>query len=75
MTKVITAIFEKGSLIPVTSLEGLLTEGQQVRVVIETKEEADDILKLATSVYEGLEQDQIEAIENIAFDRSQFFSE
>jgi len=75
MTKVITAIFEKGTLIPMTSLEGLLTEGQQIRVVIETEEDTGDILKLATSVYDGLEKEQVEEIEEIAFDRSQFFSE
>ncbi len=70
MTKVITAIFEKGTLIPVTPLGGLLTEEQQVRVVIETEEDAGDILKLATSVYDGLGIEQIEEIEEIAFDRS-----
>ena len=74
MTKIITAIFQKGTLIPIHSLEGLLKDGQEVRVVIETDDDGADILALATSVYKGLHEDQIEEIEAIAFDRTHFFS-
>lgn len=75
MTKIITAVFNNGALIPVTSLTGLLKDGQQVRVVIETEESTGDLMELATSVYDGLDNDQIDAIEEIAFDRTKFFSE
>lgn len=75
MTKIITAVFNNGALIPVTSLTGLLKDGQQVRVVIETEESAGDLMELATSVYDGLDKGQIDAIEEIALDRTKFFDE
>ncbi len=75
MTKIITAVFNNGALIPVTSLTDFLKDGQRVRVVIETEQSIGDIMELATSVYDGLDKEQIDAIEEVAFDRTRFFNE
>lgn len=45
----------------------------KVRTTIETPDEPSDILELATSVYEGLTDAEIDEIEEIAFDRTSFF--
>ncbi|MGI8884019.1 MAG: AbrB/MazE/SpoVT family DNA-binding domain-containing protein [Pyrinomonadaceae bacterium] len=37
-------------------------------------EKANEILKLAENIYEGLSEEDIEEIEKIALDRSNFFS-
>lgn len=36
---------------------------------------SDEMMKLAKKVYEGLSEEDIEEIERIAFDRSNFFGE
>ena len=68
------AVFENGVLRPLTSLQ--LNEGQSVRLVVEQKNalEAEEMLKLAFQIYEGLSEQEIEEIEEIASDRSHFFT-
>lgn len=67
------AVFENGIFRPVTALPPNLTEGQYVRLVVETKA-PEDVLELAAQVYRGLSEQQIDEIEQVALDRRDFFS-
>ncbi|MCE2435442.1 MAG: hypothetical protein J4F29_21365 [Candidatus Latescibacteria bacterium] len=51
-----------------------VSEGQHVRIVIETsfEESFEDLLELAAKVYEGLSDDDIDSIEKIAHGRRDF---
>jgi len=68
----IEAIYEHGIFRPLTKPE--LINGQYVRIVVETpeSEQADEILELASQVYEGLSDDDINEIELIALNRGSF---
>lgn len=71
-TQVCDAIFENGVFRPLTPPTEVIDEGQQVRLVVEAPSKAD-ILKLAAQVHEGLSDEEIEGIEQIALDRRDFF--
>ncbi|MFY9225397.1 MAG: antitoxin AF2212-like protein [Blastocatellia bacterium] len=71
---IIKALYEKGIFRPLTPSEIKLAEGQIVKLEVETKETVEDILKLATQVYEGLSENEIEEIENISKRQEKFFS-
>jgi predicted DNA-binding antitoxin AbrB/MazE fold protein len=76
MTKNIPAVYEQGVFRPLEPVE--LEEGQSVTLAIDPgkrKLEPDQMLALARKVYAGLTQEQVEQVEAIALDRSQFFSE
>ena len=75
MSEIIEAIYEKGVFKPLQNLE--LPEGQHVRLVVEAAEPSSstDILALAAQVYEGLSPEDIDAIEQIARNRGDFFGE
>ena len=75
MPEIIEAIYEKGVFKPLQTLE--LPEGQHVRLVVEAAETSSsiDILALAAQVYEGLSPEDIDAIEQIAGNRGDFFGE
>lgn len=73
MTQTVEAIFRNGAFRPIAQGDLHLHEGQNVRITIETPDEPSDILELATSVYEGLTDAEINEIEEIAFDRTSFF--
>lgn len=73
MKHIVKAIYENGVFKPVTAPE--IPQGQQVRLEIEplTEPSAEDILKLAAQVYQGLSEQDIDEIEAIARHRSPHF--
>lgn len=76
MAYTIDAVFEHGVFRPLEPVA--LEEGKRVRISLDSpdsKPSPDLVLKLATRVYEGLSQNEINEIEAIALDRSRFFSE
>jgi predicted DNA-binding antitoxin AbrB/MazE fold protein len=75
MKQTLEAIYENGVFRPLKSLK--LAEGQQVQLIVETNSELspEEMLKLAAQVYEGLSLEQVNEIEQIAFNSSDFFSE
>ncbi len=66
MKQTMEAVYVNGVFKPLNAPE--LFEGQYVRLEIETprEESSDDLLELSTKVYEGLSDDEINAIERIA---------
>ncbi|MEJ5310035.1 MAG: antitoxin AF2212-like protein [Anaerolineae bacterium] len=70
-----TAVFEKGKFRPLTKFRLPISEGQQVRLTVETPESPTGVLALATQVYEGLTEDQIDEVEQIILNRQDFFGE
>ncbi len=71
----IEAVYEHGGFRPVSPVDMMIPEGQKVRLVVEIVEKPDDILELAAQVYEGLSEDQIDAIEEHTRRREDFFGE
>ena len=73
MKQTLDAVYENGVFKP--SLPPNLSDGQQVRLEIETpsEENPEDLLELASQVYDGLSESQIKEIEQIALDRRDFF--
>ena len=75
MPEVIEAIYEKGVFKPLQELE--IPEGQRVRLVVETAAgtTSDEMLALAAQVYEGLAPEEVDAVEDIACQRDDFFGD
>ena len=75
MKQTLEAIYEDGVFKPTKHLE--IPNGQQVRLEVETLSDAsvDDVLFLAAQVYEGLTDQDVNEIEEVAFQRSDFFGE
>ena len=74
------AIFEQGVFRPFDLRNLHLADGDKVRIVVEPidstpSQTPEEILQMATSVYEGLATDEIDEIERIALDRSRFFED
>lgn len=74
MTQTVDAVFEHGQFRPVTTAPLGLFEGQHVRIVLESVT-PEEILRVASQVYEGLTDAEIDEVEKIAFDRSNFFGD
>ena len=76
MTKDVDAIYENGAFRPVDDAEIPLADGTRVRLSVEAVEPAavDNVLDLAAQVYAGLSHKVVAEIEQIAMDRSHFFS-
>lgn len=72
MKSSVDAVYQDGVFRPVRSPE--LPEGERVRLTVERVAQAtpDDILKLANRVYEGLSQQDIDEIEDMARHRALF---
>lgn len=60
---------------PLAPADLKLAEGQKVRLVVEPIAEADHVLALAAQVYEGLTAEQVDAIEQHAQRRPDFFGD
>lgn len=76
MTQTIIAVYQNGTFRPLVPVPEEIIEGQTVRLTLQDKEAAAaEIMKLAEGFYEGLSEDEINEIEAIAFDRSNFFGE
>jgi len=71
--QVVDAVFENGVFRPLTPLPAPPAEGQQVRITVDGVLSPAEMTKLATSVFEGLSDEEMDEIEEIALDRS-FFS-
>lgn len=67
--QVIEAVFEAGTFKPIRPLKPALAEGQRVRIVVELPEESASLLDLATRVYEGLSEQEMAEVEEIALSR------
>lgn len=76
MTQTIEAIYQNGILKPLSPISDEIAEGEKVRIVIESEKNfGNPIMKLAENFYEGLTESEIDEIEKIALDRSNFFGE
>jgi len=75
MKQTLEAIYEDGVFKPIEHLE--IPNGQQVRLEVETLSDPsiEDVLSLAAQVYEGLTDEDVNEIEQVAFQRSDFFGE
>jgi predicted DNA-binding antitoxin AbrB/MazE fold protein len=73
MQQVLDAVYENGVFRPLQAPE--VAEGQQVQLVVKTTTELtpDEMLELAAQVYQGLSDQDINDIEQIALDRENFF--
>ena len=74
MTQTIEAIYQNGMFKPLSPVSEEFSEGKKVRLVVETEEE-NPIMRLADNFYEGLSEEDIDEIETIALDRSNFFGD
>jgi predicted DNA-binding antitoxin AbrB/MazE fold protein len=70
-TQICEAVFQNGVFRPVEPISAELAEGQHVRLVVEVED--NDILSLATGVYDGLSDAEVNEVEQIALDRRNFF--
>ena len=71
MQHAIDAIFENGTFRPIHRELLAIPEGQRVRITVDDGD--PESLRLALSVYEGLSDDDIDEIEQIALERRTFF--
>ena len=76
MTKEVDAIYKNGAFRPLGDAEIPLADGTRVRLSVEAVEPAtvENVLELAAKVYAGLSDEDVAEIEQIAMDRSHFFS-
>ncbi|CAN5460557.1 hypothetical protein BH24GEM3_BH24GEM3_19420 [soil metagenome] len=73
--KTLDAVYENGVFRLLSPQQVRIAEGQHVRLLVEAIEPTDDVLALAAHVYEGLSEEEIAEVEQIAFDRRALFSE
>ena len=69
------AVFEHGVFRVLTPLQVNLPDGQPVRISVEPVESPQDVLELATRVYEGFSDSDIEELEEMILDRNNFFKD
>jgi len=76
MTKNVDAIYENGTFRPVGDADIPLPNGTRVRLSVERLDapQNGDVLDLAANVYAGLSDQEIADVEQIATDRTDFFS-
>jgi predicted DNA-binding antitoxin AbrB/MazE fold protein len=77
MTQTIEAIYQNGIFKPLNPISEEISEGEKVKLTIEDKKKLspEEMLELASQVYEGLSEEDINEIEKIALDRSNFFGD
>ena len=76
MTHTIEAVYQNGMFKPLKSIPDSFFEGEEVLIdVISREENGNPIMKLAENFYDGLSEDEIDEIEKIALDRSNFFAD
>lgn len=75
MRQTIKARYHDGVLQPLEPL--ILADEAEVQVTVDTEVaiSADEVLRRAARVYQGLTSDQVTEVETIALDRRQFFRE
>ena len=76
MTQTIEAVYQNGMFRPLKPVGDDFSEGEEVVINIESRDkEINPIMKLAENFYEGLSEEEIDEIEKIALDRSNFFGD
>lgn len=76
MRQTVDAVYEGGMFRPVAPVDGGLTEGQRVRLVVETtRPTPEEILELAGRVFEGLSEEEIREIEDAILNNRVHFGE
>ena len=76
MTQTIEAIYQNGMFKPLNPISEEITDGKKVEITINDKKlSPEEMLELASQVYEGLSEEDIDEIEKIALDRSNFFGD
>ena len=79
MSQIIEAIYQNGVFRPLKPLSPEFHDGETVQIeVTETPAHPDGvnpIMKLAENFYEGLSEEDINEIETVALDRSNFFGD
>ena len=73
MKHAIDAIYENGTFRPIQRDAVAIADGQRVRITVDDECEPE-ALRLAMSVYDGLSDNDIDEIEQIALDRGSFFA-
>lgn len=72
----IEAIYQNGVFRPLKPVSEDIHDGETVEITVKEKKlSPDEMLELAGQVYEGLSEQEIEEIERIALDRSNFFGD
>lgn len=72
----VEAIYQNGMFKPLAPILEEIAEGERVEITIKEKRiSPEEMLKLASEVYEGLSEKEIEEIERIALDRTNFFGD
>lgn len=67
MKQTIDAVFENGSFRPVDNPALPFSQGQRVRLIVEDpRESQEDLIELATQVFDGLSDKEVDEIEQIA---------
>ena len=70
----IEAVYQNGMFKPLKPMSEEIEEGETVEIIIKEKRlSPDEMLELAGKVYEGLSEEDVNEIERIALDRSNFF--
>lgn len=76
MTQTIEAVYQNGIFKPLNPLSKEISEGETVEIIIKDKRlSPEEMLELASRVYERLSEEEIEEIEKIALDRANFFGD
>ena len=72
MTRSLDAIYENGIFRPLSAQSIGIADGQRVRISVDDQSELEP-LQLLARVYEGLSSQEMDEVEQIAVDRSNFF--
>lgn len=76
MSQTVEAIYQNGMFKPLNPISKEIAEGETVEItIIEKKLSPEEMLKLASQIYEGLSDEDIAEVERIALDRSNFFGD
>ncbi len=66
----IEAVYENGMFRPLTDIHEALVEGQRVKLSVRSVESVEDPLQLLQKIYEDLSDEEIDEIEQVMLDRS-----
>jgi predicted DNA-binding antitoxin AbrB/MazE fold protein len=74
VTQTLDAVFKDGSFKPLHNGSLPFSEGQRVKLTVETPAETQaDLIDLAAKVYDGLTEEEVDEVERLALDRGHFF--
>jgi len=76
MSQTVEAVYQNGVFRPLKPLSPEPTEGQQVVINLESSDERGNrIMEIANHFYDGMSEEEINEIEKIALDRTNFFGD